>query len=743
MAWLTVRRAPVRTRSRGGGRRLVVVAGAALALVLPAAAPAVAGGLVLPPDAISIEGVLQVGRTVAVVTRGTWTPANVALTYSWTAGDEPLTADGDTLVIGPDLVDRLVTVTVTGSAPGLEPASLSAVADVHVAPGVLAAATPRIMGTARVGASLTVSPGTWDPAPVFSYTWAADGVDIGGATGPSHVLTPADLGKRITATVRGKLPGYEPVSTTSVPTAAVVPGLFTTAPRPTLSGAVRVGATVTAVPGTWSPTATLSYQWNVAGAPVAGATKASFVPRPGDLGSGLSVTVTAQRAGYAPTARTSVVTTVGAGVFAQATVPTLSGAVRVGSVVTAVPGTWSPSATLRYQWRLDGRTISGATASTYRPVVADLGRALSVTVTGSRSGYTSVTRTSAAKAIEAGMFSSAPTPTISGTAVVGTTLTVKPGTWSPSATLSYRWKRNGTSITGATGTTYALTNLDHGARITVTVTAKRTGYTATSRTSAATAVVLKPFTSSPPPTISGTVRVGSTLTASVPAWSPTAAYTYQWRRNGVAITGATAGRYTLGAADYGTVISVTVVGTRSTYVATRRTSAQTVAVAKPAPTLRSDGTFQVGTDIKAGTYVSSTGSELCYWERRSDASDSEAGIIANDFGPRQRIVTISSTDRYFYTEGCGSWTRMYALGTPRTSMGDGVFAVGVHIQPGLYQAPGTPDGCYWGRLSGFSDFYWQTVDNDLRWDGPIRVRIYSSDVGFESWDCGGWTRVSG
>lgn len=63
---------------------------------------------------------------------------------------------------------------------------------------------------------------------------------------------------------------------------------------------------------------------------------------------------------------------------------------------------------------------------------------------------------------------SAPTnntpPSISGTAVVGQTLTVTAGGWSgsPTPTLSYQWYRGATPISGATSTTYTLVQADAG-----------------------------------------------------------------------------------------------------------------------------------------------------------------------------------------------------------------------------------------------------------------------------------------
>ncbi len=70
-----------------------------------------------------------------------------------------------------------------------------------------------------------------------------------------------------------------------------------------------------------------------------------------------------------------------------------------------------------------------------------------------------------------------------GTSRVGKTMSVNATPWlagtypTTTATMSYQWKRNGAAIKGATGRTYKLTSGDRGKRISVTVTAKRYGYT--------------------------------------------------------------------------------------------------------------------------------------------------------------------------------------------------------------------------------------------------------------------------
>ncbi|MBF0815065.1 CHAP domain-containing protein [Microbacterium paludicola] len=172
-----------------------------------------------------------------------------------------------------------------------------------------------------------------------------------------------------------------------------------------------------------------------------------------------------------------------------------------------------------------------------------------------------------------------PIPTVSGSAVVGGTLTARPGTWAPTGVaLTYRWLRNGAAISGATKSTYRVVTADAGTKVSVQVTGAKAGYTTTTRRSAAVSVPLLAM-SAPVPTITGTLRVGSTLTANPGAWAPSGVVlTYQWLRAGQPIAGATARTYRLAAADKGKAISVRVTGKKANYATTARTSKATAAI---------------------------------------------------------------------------------------------------------------------------------------------------------------------
>ncbi len=90
-------------------------------------------------------------------------------------------------------------------------------------------------------------------------------------------------------------------------------------------------------------------------------------------------------------------------------------------------------------------------------------------------------------------YADAPVPTIDNTAPkVGNTLTVTVGTWKPTpGKLAIQWYRSGKAISKATKQTYVLTKSDAKKVITVKVTASGTGHQTVSKTSAATAKVIK------------------------------------------------------------------------------------------------------------------------------------------------------------------------------------------------------------------------------------------------------------
>jgi hypothetical protein len=162
--------------------------------------------------------------------------------------------------------------------------------------------------------------------------------------------------------------------------------------------------------------------------------------------------------------------------------------------------------------------------------------------------------------------------------------------------------------------------------------------------------------------------------------------------------------------------------------------------AGPATTF-GDGTYIVGTDIAPGTYRNSSSSGGCYWERLSGFGGSFDEIIANGLATYRQVVTIKETDAGFSSNDCGTWSQDLSPITQSATapFGDGMYVVGVDIASGTWRNEGS-SGCYWARLSGFSGQFADIIANGLS-DDPQIVTISASDAGFESHDCGMWSKT--
>lgn len=607
-----------------------------------------------------ISGTATVGQLLTAAS-GSWAPTPDTLTFQWLRdGGAIAGATSETYRV--DAVDAgsVITVAVSANKVGFAPATRTSDATPAVAVGTLSGVTPAISGTATVGQTLAAAPGVWGPAPVtLAYQWKRDGAPIGSATASTYVLAPADGGKSITVSVTGTKPGYSALTTTST---ATVPTSALTTAAPTISGTARVGSVLTAMPGSWGPTpVALTYQWKRGGAAIPGATAASYAVAAADAGTLLTVTVTGAKAGYATVQKTSAATAlVTGGIIALAPVPVITGTARVGAVLTAGSGVWGPAPiALSYQWKRGGVAVAGGTGATYSPSNLDVGAVITVTVTGSRPGYSSVARTSAATVAITGGILTAPVPTLSGSPTVGSTVTALPGSWGPApVSLSYQWKRGGAVISGATGSRYALVTADAGSTITVTVTGARAGFTTVSRVSAASPLITGALlTASPVPTISGTRAVGGVLTAGAGSWAPApVVLTYQWKRAGATIAGATLPTYKLTIADVGSPITVTVTGTRSGYTSVTRVSAAVTLprsfASAPVPVI--SGSAQVGAVLTAAPGGWSPAPAFTYqWTRNgtaiAGATSSSYRLVAADAGLPVRVIVTAAKAGYVTT----------------------------------------------------------------------------------------------
>lgn len=211
--------------------------------------------------------------------------------------------------------------------------------------------------------------------------------------------------------------------------------------------------------------------------------------------------------------------------------PAILGAGTVGQEILVSTGNWSTYDHLEIQWLRDGQPIGGGygeIGETYRLAESDAGHEISARVTAIRwYGYLDGVATTEPLAVTHGQLTNSQAPAVTGTPKVGKTLAVDPGAWSAEGvTFDYQWLRDGATIDGATAATYELAPDDYGHAISVQVTASKDTWASGKAVSSSVGVERGDLALAP--SITGDVRIGKTLTASVNA--PAGAnVSYSWQ----------------------------------------------------------------------------------------------------------------------------------------------------------------------------------------------------------------------
>lgn len=340
--------------------------------------------------------------------------------------------------------------------------------------------------------------------------------------------------------------------------------------------------------GRWSgwPSPSFSYQWKKGGVAISGATSSTYTVVSDDVDAVITCTVTATNTEDSVSATSAGVTVVLLPVVPSVVaMPVISGTPNPGSVLSCTNGTWAgtPAPTLTRQWTRNSVPISGATNSTYTLQAQDDGAIVSCTITATNSsGSANAAAEGVLVFIPATLPSNTAVPVISGTPILGSTLSCSTGSWTgyPTPTYAYQWKRNGTNINGATSSTYTVNaNDSEGDALSCAITATNVAGSV-SATSASVAVVVP--TEAPvnisAPVLSGAPNVGVSLTVSTGTWSgtPTPSFTYQWKKDDVDISGATSSSYTIVSGDMNGVLTCIVTATNSAGSSSATSNSKTV-----------------------------------------------------------------------------------------------------------------------------------------------------------------------
>jgi hypothetical protein len=357
-------------------------------------------------------------------------------------------------------------------------------------------------------------------------------------------------------------------------------------------GNILVGETLSVNTSSLNGAGDISYQWKRNGTDISGAANASYIITAADVGNAITVTVT--RIGYVSDVTSSP--TVAVPALVERTFNSVTGDGSTTQTTTVL--------TLTFNQAITGLTADDITLSGIEDIQKGVLGGTGPTYTLPISGFTSSGTLNVA-VVKSGFAVSPIEPrtvtvnfagrvSITGTVLVGNVLTADTSLLGGSGVITYQWLRNGTNISGATGSTYTVQFADAGTVITVRATRSEEN-----TISVPTIVV-------PTPTviINGTAQVGNTLTANITNLGGT--LSFQWRRGTTNI--GTNSTYVVQSGDVGSTITVTV--TRADITGNIISNA-TAAI--PEPTAIINGTAQVGNTLTAN--ISNIGSPTYQWRR--------------------------------------------------------------------------------------------------------------------------------
>ncbi len=380
----------------------------------------------------------------------------------------------------------------------------------------------------------------------LAYQWQFNNAAISGATTTSYTVTnaqPANVGSYSVIVTNN----YGGITSSVVSLTVNVPANITTQPQPqTVVQSQNASFSVMA-----AGTGALAYQWQFNSAPISGATTTSYTvtnAQPANVGS-YSVVVT-NNYGSITSSIVTLTVNVPANITTQPQPQTVTQGQNASFTVTA-----AGTGTLAYQWQFNNAAISGATATSYTVTSAQTTNvgSYSVIVTNNYGGITSSIVT-----LTVNVPASITTPPQDQTVVQGQNapFTVTAAGTGP---LAYQWKFNSGAISGATTSSYTVTNAQPANAGSYTVIV--TNAYGTVPSSVATLIVNVPANITAQPQ-SQTVTQNQNATFSVTA-AGTGILAYQWQFNNAVISGATTTSYTVTNAQTTNVGSYSVIVTNN------------------------------------------------------------------------------------------------------------------------------------------------------------------------------------
>ena len=531
----------------------------------------------------------------------TATPVNggAAPIYAWSKNATPISgATNSTYTTTTAANGDSYTVTLTSNAlcPTGNPATSNAIAvtvNPTVTPSVSITASPS--NTICTGGTVTFTAAPTNAGTTPTYVWNKNGAAISGATNVTYSTTTAANGDSYTVTMTSNAACASPLTATSsaivmTVTSTVVPTVSVVAsPSSTICAGTSVTFTATSGNGGTTPT----YQWKKGGVNIAGETNSTYTTTTAVNGDSYTVTMTSSSACASPATATSsaIVMTVNPTITPSVTIAVSpSGAICAGTSVTFTATPTNGGGAPAYQWKKGGIAISGETNATYTTTSAANGDSYTVTMTSNAACVSPATATSSAIVMNV---NSAVTPSVStvvsptGAICAGTSVTFTATPTNGGTAPTYQWKKGGVAISGETNATYTTTTAANSDSYTVTMTSNALCASPTTATS--TAIVMA-VTSTVTPSVSiavtpsNTICVNSSITFTATPTNGGTTPTYQWKKGGTNIVGATSSTYTTTTAANGDSYTVTMTSNAGCASPLSATSTPIVMTVNPALT---------------------------------------------------------------------------------------------------------------------------------------------------------------
>ena len=227
-----------------------------------------------------------------------------------------------------------------------------------------------------------------------------------------------------------------------------------------------------------------------------------------------------------------------------------------------------------------------------------------------------------------------------------------------SATLTYQWKKNGADISGANTNTYttpATSSADNGAIFLVSVSNSAGTVTSSSATLAVTAAPVAPVITTQP--VNQSVVVGQNATFSVVATGG-GTITYQWKKNGTDISGATSSTYTTPAtsmADTDAVFTVAVSNAAGPVTSAEATL--TVTATAVAPSITTQPAAQTVDPGKTASFsVEATGTSPLLYQWKLNGKDITDATSSSYTTPAAAMADSGAAYSVVVSNGAGTVT---------------------------------------------------------------------------------------